>query len=118
MENVTLKEHLEDKIKQERELREIQLKDKTLALEIAREDINRRLEQMNELRQQINEERIHYFPRAEYAFFKDKIEGEIRLLRDSKVAIESKASQLSVLITLGLSILGIFLSILSFLFRK
>jgi hypothetical protein len=65
-----------------------------LALDIARDDVNRRLEGMNELRSQINEERGRYLQRDRYEAERDSnkesVDTRLKALETNKSNLEGR----------------------------
>jgi hypothetical protein len=92
--SILRREILEGKINNIKELMLAYREGDTTALVIAREDINRRLEAMNELRTQITEERGMYVLRdrhdSEYDLLRDHMDSRIKVLESSKANVEGR----------------------------
>ena len=78
--------------------------------EIARQSMEKRLESMNEIRGALRDQGATAFTRSEHELYREKIAGEILMLRESKALLEGKASQISVNVTLAISILSLILA--------
>jgi len=91
--------------------------DKFLALEksltLARTDMDRRLEGMNEFRDQLNRQAATFVTRDTCSISSEKREADIRMLRESRATLEGKASQQSVYVTLALSFLSLLFGAIS-----
>ena len=83
------------------------------ATEVAKISMEKRLEGMNEFRDALKDAQTSYVTKREH----DLITSDIRELRDSKFKLEGKADQKSVNIALLVSLIGLFVSVLSFLIR-
>ena len=75
--------------------------------------MEKRLEGMNEFRNQLKDQNATFITKAEYSAHMNKLEEDIRMLRESKATLEGKASQTSVNIALGISIIGLILTVLN-----
>src|ERR1039457_2466467 len=85
----------------ERELRFQQLNEHEQALKLTREEIDRRLTDMNQLREQINSERTNYFGRREHEMYTTAMD---RRLDTEKTTLDAKLSGLSSKIYVGVGI--------------
>jgi hypothetical protein len=77
----------------------ISLKDATT---LAKFEMDKRLEGMNEFRNQLKDQSSMFYTKSEHEQFGKRIEDDIRSLRESRASLEGKASQNSVLIAYGL----------------
>jgi hypothetical protein len=75
--------------------------------------MDKRLEGMNEFREQLNTQAKSFYLRQEHDSFAERITGDIRLLRESKANLEGKASQLSVSIAILIAGLGVVISLVN-----
>ena len=76
---------------------------------------DKRLASMNEFRNALKDQAAQMATRIELEAAEDKIELELRPLRDFKAAIEAKASQQSVNLALLISLAGLALTIINLL---
>jgi Fe2+ transport system protein B len=83
------------------------------ATRLAANTLEKRLEGMNEFREQLNQQADTFMPRSEYSFGHTRLEQDVRELRESKAKLEGKADQSSVNLALLLGIFGMLISILS-----
>ena len=66
------------------------------ATELAAGTLEKRLEGMNEFREALKEQNATFATRGELRVFRDTVEADVRILRESKANLEGKASQQSV----------------------
>ena len=83
------------------------------ALTLAKEGMDRRLDGMNHIQEQIREMKSTYVSRIEH----DTLVKEIRELREFRVSLESKASMMSVYIAYALSIISIVIAFIKLVGR-
>ena len=102
MDNITLKEYIDLKVGGIEK-----------ATFTAYNSMEKRLENINEFRAQLKDQNATFITKAEYSAHMNKIEEDIRMLRESKALLEGKASQTSVNIALGISIVGLILTVLN-----
>jgi hypothetical protein len=80
------------------------------ATNLARENLEQRLEGLNEWRQQSKDRERDFLPRSEYHLHHDQVCQDVRELRESRAELAGKASQKSVTLTLILTATALFLS--------
>jgi hypothetical protein len=78
-------------------------------LYLARDAMEKRLESMNEFRQQLKDQTSSFITRPEH----DSVLADIRILRESKAELQGKASQSSVNIALIISFLSGMMAVIS-----
>lgn len=83
------------------------------AVTIANATMDKRLEGMNEFRSSLKDASALYFTRAEHQAYLEKVDADIRVLRESKAALEGKASAKSVIFATIIAVIGITLSVAS-----
>ena len=98
---VTLKEYIESRLSSIHE-----------ATTKAYDSMNRRLEGMNEFRASLRDQAAQMVTTKELNAFRDKVEADIRSLRESRATLEGKASVISVYISYALAVGSILFSIL------
>lgn len=101
---VPLKEHLETRLKDAKE-----------ALILAKEQLEKRLDHMNEWRAHHRDQSAAFLTRNEFNILHSQIVEDIRYLREAKAALDGKASQMSVNISMAFALIGTVLSIFSLL---
>ena len=79
--------------------------------------MERRLEGMNEFRDTLRDQASRLVTREEFALVQRSIEAEIRQLREFKVAVESKASQASVMVVAVFVVINLVLAIVGIFWR-
>ena len=85
------------------------------AVDVASQGMNKRLEGMNEFRQQLKDQTNTFLTRNEYETKHTLLADKISDLRESRAEMAGKASQKSVNITLLISILGLVIGLVSIL---
>ena len=83
------------------------------ATTLAAEQMDKRLEGMNEFRGQLKDQGATFLTRNEYAIAHEKLCDDIKLLREFRAQLEGKASQQAVILAMIISVIGIILSIVS-----
>lgn len=91
------------------------------SITIAHAAMERRLDSMNEFRETLRDQAGKLVSRDEYIAAHRRLEADIQMLREYKAAVESKASQKAMMITLAISsislVTGIVGIVLSIVFR-
>ena len=95
-----LKEHF-------KEVCEMKMRGQEKALDLARENLDARLENMNEFRQSLKDQQMNFVIRPEHDF----VLKDIRELRDEAATLRGKASQLSVNIAYIMTIASLLTSV-------
>jgi len=104
---ISLKEYLLTKIDSQSNEWKILLEAQKVALTLAREGIDKRLDSMNEIREQLRSQKQEFITRPEH----DALDKSVQELREFRSAVQAKASQSSVYIAYGLSIIGIIIAL-------
>lgn len=79
----------------------------------AKAEMDRRLDGMNEFREQLRVQEQTYMPRKEVESSMAAVNSDIRMLRESRAVLEGKASQNSMYVSLLFAAAGLSLSIIS-----
>jgi hypothetical protein len=82
------------------------------ATKIAKETNDKRLDSMNEFRQSLKDAQATFITRGEHNILHQRIDEDIRVLRESKANIEGKASVTSVYIGYALAVIALMLAII------
>jgi len=118
---VDMKEYLDSRFRVIDDLR-LYLDSKFDALDVstkvAYNAMEKRLEGMNEFRQAMADQSNTFVTRSEISQFTDRVNADLRMLRESKAELQGKASQLSVNIALFLSVAGIGISLIKLILDK
>ena len=113
--DISLKEYIDMRFNEFRSYMDIQfknIKDSTL---LAEENLNVRLESMNEFRNSMKDQAGQFVTRSEYNIVKAKNDEDIRELREMQAEEKGKASQQSVNIAYMIAIVGIIIGLISIL---
>lgn len=84
------------------------------ATRIAKDDMDRRLEGMNEFRATLQDQASRFVIRSEYNSAHERLVEDIRSLRESRAEIAGKASMSAVIFAYGIAVMGLVLSVISF----
>lgn len=100
-----------------KEYLEMRLLEVEKARAVAYQTMERRLEGMNEFRDTLRDQAARFMTREEYMLALKPIEEDIRSLRETRAALQGKANQSALNLTLGLSVLGTLLAVVSIVLR-
>ena len=87
------------------------------ATEVAYQSMQSRLAGMNEFRETLREQASKFVTRTELEIQLDRIESDIRALRESRATLEGKASAQSVYVAYAISLIGIIMGLIGLLNR-
>jgi len=87
------------------------------ALELATKNLEIRLDKLNELREIVTQRETHYTTKGEMAIRLERIDEDIRGLRESRAELEGKASMMSVLFAYLLGLVALVMSLIE-MFHK
>jgi len=105
--------YIEKRINHLKELFGSELRSIDRATDIARVGMEKRLEGMNEFRQQLNDQAKEFITRPELNAIRKEIEADIRILRESKATLEGKADQKAVNIAMAISLIGLIIGVIA-----
>ena len=111
-ENISLREYFDNKFVELRTYIDLKFKSMDEANYLARENLNTRLESMNEFRDSLEDQTSHYITRTEHDALISKYDAEVRILRDTDARAEGKASQNSVVVAYLIAISGIIIGVI------
>jgi len=121
-EYVSLFDHFTSLLNEREKNTATQIESMNRALELSAHELERRLEEMNNIRRD-------FFPKSAHELFKTQVDSDIRSLRESRSMLEGKASQTElnktteianrsqIIAVIGtiFGIIGIFLSLITFI---
>jgi hypothetical protein len=84
---------------------------------LAAQNLEKRLDHMNEFREALSDQATTFITKSEYNIHNDIIINDVRMLRESKSQLEGKASQSSVNIAYILSIISIIVALIAIFFK-
>jgi hypothetical protein len=87
------------------------------AVSTALASMDKRLDGMNEFRASLQDQTKNQVSKSEFQTFKDATDKDIRMLRESKAELDGMASQSSVNLSLGISVLGLLVGSISIVMR-
>jgi hypothetical protein len=115
--SVSLKEYFEAKINNVEEETTLRIKNLERATDLAKVTMDERLARMNEFRDALKDQNQTFLTRAEYENSYKQVIEDIKSLRESRAALEGKASQNAVNISIALGTIGIVMSGISLIVR-
>ena len=77
------------------------------------EQLERRLEGMNEFRGQLKDQAAGFFPRSEHEIYMKAVDKDIRELRESRAELAGKASQKAVTVSTIIAVISTIIAIIS-----
>jgi hypothetical protein len=107
-----LKEHADHRFCEENKAREQALQSVEKARELAIVSLEKRLESMNEFRAQLSRQANEFLTKEAFESRHAVVEEKLRVLEFSKALLEGKASQGSVNIALGFSVVGTLVAVI------
>ena len=110
---VSLKEYFERRLDEQRAYFEAKLEAVDKTMREATESLNKRLEGMNEFRSALKDQNVTFLSRNEYFAQHEKLEADIRVLRESKAMLEGKASQQAVNVSTIIGIAGLLVGVVA-----
>jgi hypothetical protein len=111
--SVTLKEYFEDKIDELEKGMALRIQSLEKATDLAKAGMDERLARMNEFRDALKDQSNTFLTRQEAAIRMDRIDEDIRSLRESRSELFGKASQNQLNVALLIGVAGLVLSIIS-----
>ena len=86
--------------------------------ESARSAMEKRLDGMNEFRETLKDQAAKFVTRSELEILLERINEDVRILRESKAMIEGKASQFSLNVTMSIALCSLIISIVGMFIRR
>jgi hypothetical protein len=90
-----------------REIFEVKIRSVERATTVASASMEHRLEGMNEFRAQLKDQVATFVSRDEFSIVRDKIDSDVRILRESKAAIDGKASMSAMVFSYIIAVIGL-----------
>ena len=115
--DVALQTHLEARIADLNRLIERTFREHERALDLASKALEARLDRLNDLREMVQDQQATFIHRENYETRMNRVDEDIRELRESRALLEGKASAKSVFYAYLISAAAIVLSLLTLLTR-
>jgi hypothetical protein len=126
---VSLKEHIalvnrltekyfDEKVKNVENLIEGKTQNIKEATELAKVEIDRRLQGMNEFREQLSSQEREFIKRSEHANMMEKYDKDLKLINEKLAYMDGRANMKSVMISAGIAIALFLIGIFGHLFSK
>lgn len=80
---------------------------------LAATSIDRRLESMNEFRDSLKDQATKFMTKDEFQILHQRVEEDVRILRESKATLEGRASMTSVYISYVIGVIGLVVAVLA-----
>ena len=106
------KKYIKEKIRRVSEKAKLRYESIVVSTNLARENMERRLEGMNEFRQALKDSNDSFITRQEWQIQITKMEEDIRMLREAKANTEGKASMTSVYVSYIIAAIALIISII------
>jgi len=114
---INLKEYFDLAIKAQDEKTTAILKGQQIALELAKKNMDYRLEEMNNFRKDMQRMETSFLTREAFEIKHELMQKQVDELRLSRAELQGKADQKSVNWILGISVIGLVISIISVITR-
>ena len=108
---VSLCEYFSTQIDSLKEYMELKFSSIETSTKLAQDNLNTRLESMNEFRMSLKDQTSNYITRAEHEALISKYDSDIRVLREANARNDGKASMNSVYIGYLIALIAIIISI-------
>jgi hypothetical protein len=115
--NVSIRDYFDSKYKELKEYIDVKFNAMEKSTSLAQENLNTRLEGMNEFRNTLKDQSSHFITRTEHKSLIDKYDADIRVLRENLARNEGKASQQSVNTAFIIATLGIVIGIVGIIIK-
>jgi len=115
--SVTLREYMDgrfDELKQYIDLKFNNIEKSTC---LAQDNLNIRLEKMNEFRSTMSDQSKNFVTRNEHDSLISKYDSDIRVLREQNARNEGKANMQSVYVSYAIATIGIIIGVVSLIFK-
>lgn len=111
--SISIREYFDSKITELKNYMDLKFNSIEKSTCLAQDNLNTKLESMNEFRASLKDQTAHYITRIEHEALITKYDSDIRVLRETNAEAKGKASQNSVLIAYIIAIIGIIIGIVS-----
>jgi len=115
--NISFKEYFDTRFNELKNYMDIKFTSIEKSTCLAQENLNSRLENMNEFRNSMKDQAGHYITRMEHEALISKYDGDIRILREAKTEAQGKASQQSVNVVTTIAIIGVIIGFVGILIK-
>ncbi len=115
--SIPTKNYIDSKISELEKTMNLELAIRDKALIVAKEDLDRRLESMNEFRKDLDKQQGTFLSKSDYDLKNEKLCSDIQGLKETRAELRGMASQSYVNITLTIALLSILLGIASLLLQ-
>ena len=114
---ISLKDYFNDIIIQLEKHIDMRFNNIEISTKLATENLNLRLESMNEFRESMKDQTNYYVNKVEFNVIKAKYDEDIRMLREANAEMKGKASQQSVIYTAIIASFSIAISIIAIILK-
>jgi hypothetical protein len=108
---ISLREYFDNRFNELRQYMDIKFDSIEKSTCLAQDNLNTRLETMNEFRNSMKDQASHYITRTEHESLIMKYDADIRVLRESQAEARGKASMNSVYISYVIAFISIIIGI-------
>lgn len=115
--NISIKEYFESKFIELKNYMDVKFENIEKSTRFAQDNLNTRLEGMNEFRNSMKDQATQYITRAEHDALITKIDSDVRYLREATAEAKGKATQQSVSIAYIISFIGLLVAVVSLVIK-
>ena len=115
--NITFKEYFDTRFNELKNYMDIKFTSIEKSTCLAQENLNSRLENMNEFRNSMKDQASQYITRMEHETLISKYDSDIRILREAKAEAQGKASQQSVNVVTTIAIISVIIGFVGIIIK-
>ena len=115
--DVSLKEYFDSRFTELKNYMDVKFNSIEKSTCLAQDNLNARLENMNEFRNSLKDQTAQYITKAELETIKARYDSDIRVLRETNAEVKGKATQNSVYIGYIIAFVGLIIGMVSLLIK-
>jgi len=105
-EYISLRDYFDTRINNLQQNTDLKISNVEKAITIASGLMEKRLESMNEFREQLKDQATHFLSRDEFQIQHDRVIEDIKMLRESRAELQGKASMNAVYMSYVIAVIG------------
>lgn len=115
--NISFKDYFDSRFAELKNYMDVKFNSIEKSTCLAQDNLNARLESMNEFRSSLKDQTAHYITRIEHEALISKYDSDIRVLREANAKNDGKASQQSVTLAYLISFIGIVIGLVGLIIK-